>query len=369
MTITKKCGRKTSKMKPKKRLLLILFAGLIAMIVAWQFVSDSFREEEKAVRKAFREMVQETFPEQSAQVSGSFGLRPFESPEGLPGNQQKPARQVVLIHGVDDPGKVWMNLAPALVEEGYTVWIMNYPNDQPIADSSRLFFIELNKRAENGITAIVIVAHSMGGLVSREMLTNPEIDYAGQIKPGSVPQVRGLIMVCTPNHGSEMARFRFIVEARDQYAHFAKGEGHWLRGILDGAGEAKIDLLPGSRFLTELNSRPHPQGVKMLVIAGVAAPWSDEDIDNLIGYLETGETTSDGNTLEDLRAALHTTNRTLGDGLVTVDSTRLTGVPHMTLRGTHLSIIRNVTEGSDRIPPAVPIIIQELGQQDFFGTG
>ena len=321
------------------------------------------------MRKAFREMVQEAFPEQSAQVSGSFGIRPFEVPEGLPDNQQNPPRHVVLIHGVDDPGKVWMNLAPALAEEDYTVWIMKYPNDQPIVDSSRLFFIELNKLVENGVAEIAIVAHSMGGLVSREMLTSPEIDYAGQIKPGRVPQVMGLIMVCTPNHGSEMARFRFIVEARDQYAHFAKGEGHWLRGILDGAGEAKIDLLPGSRFLTELNSRPHPQGVKMLVIAGVAAPWSDEDIDNLIGYLETGETNSDGNTLEDLRAALRTTNRTLGDGLVTVDSTRLTGVPHMTLRGTHPSIIRNVTESSDRIPPAVPVIIKELGQQDFFGAG
>jgi hypothetical protein len=41
----------------------------------------------------------------------------------------------------------------------------------------------------------------------------------------------------------------------------------------------------------------------------------------------------------------------------------------MTLRGTHLSIIRNVTENSDRIPPAVPVIIKELGQQDFFWTG
>ena len=81
---------------------------------------------------------------------------------------------------------------------------------------------------------------------------------------------------------------RFIGEARDQYAHFVKGEGHWLRGILDGAGEAKIDLLPGSRFLTEVNSRSHPKGVKMLVIAGVAAPWSDEEIDSLIRYLESG---------------------------------------------------------------------------------
>jgi pimeloyl-ACP methyl ester carboxylesterase len=361
-------GSKINSTKRRKRRLLILFVGLISVIIAWQFFSEFFREEEKAMRGAFRGVVQEVFPQQSARVADSFGIRPFKAPEGFPDREQKPTPQVVLIHGLDDPGKVWMNLAPALYEEGYTVWIMRYPNDQPIVESSRLFFSELKKLSGKGGAEIVIVAHSMGGLVSREMLTSPELDYTGQMHSGSIQRVIGLIMVCTPNHGSEMARLRFIGEVRDQYAHFLKGEGHWLRGILDGAGEAKIDLLPGSRFLTEVNSRPHPKGVKMLVIAGVAAPWDDEDIDNLIGYLETGETKSDQNKLADLREVLLTTNNTLGDGLVTVDSTRLTGVPHLTVRGTHLSAIRNVTEGSDRIPPAVPIIIEELRQQDFSRT-
>jgi len=360
--------RKTNNTKRRKRRLLILFSVLIAMIIAWQFISDFFREDEKAMRGAFREMVQEVFPEESARVAEMFGIRKFEAREGFPDKLRKPSRHVVLIHGLDDPGRVWMNLVPALYAEGYAVWIMGYPNDQPIVDSSRLFFIELKELAENGISEIVIVAHSMGGLVSREMLTSPEIDYTAEVQSGRVPRVIGLTMVCTPNHGSEMARFRFIGEVRDQYGHFVKGEGHWLRGILDGAGEAKIDLLPGSRFLTEVNSRPHPKGVKMLVIAGVAAPWGDEDIDNLIGYLQTEETKSDQNKLDDLREVLLTTNNTLGDGLVTVDSTRLTGVPHLTVRGTHLSAIRNVTKNSDRIPPAVPIIIEELLQQDFSRT-
>jgi hypothetical protein len=50
----------------------------------------------------------------------------------------------------------------------------------------------------------------------------------------------------------------------------------------------------------------------------------------------------------------------LGDGLVTVESTRLEGVPHRTVDGTHMSMIRNVTKGSRRIPPAVPIIVDRL---------
>jgi pimeloyl-ACP methyl ester carboxylesterase len=357
--------RKTNNPNRRKRRLLILFTGLIAVIIAWQFLSDFFSEEEKTVRREFRKIVRDVFPEEAAKVSRSFRIEQFKAPDDISDKQREPAGDVVLIHGLDDPGMVWMNLAPALHKEGYAVWIMRYPNDQPIVDSSRLFFNQLMTLTEKGIREIAIVAHSMGGLVSREMLTSPAIDYTGQMQSGRVMPVTALIMVGTPNHGSEIARFRFMGELRDQYAHFARGEGHWLRGILDGAGEAKIDLLPGSRFLTELNSRPHPEGIEMLVIAGAAAPWSDNDIDALIGSLQTGDAPSDQNKLEDLRAALRSTSRSLGDGLVTVDSARLEGVSHRTVQGTHLSMIRNISEESSRIPPSVPIIIQELRQTDI----
>jgi hypothetical protein len=54
----------------------------------------------------------------------------------------------------------------------------------------------------------------------------------------------------------------------------------------------------------------------------------------------------------------------LGDGLVTVESTRLEGVPHRTVDGTHLSMIRNITSDNRRIPPAVPTIIEQLKKQE-----
>jgi hypothetical protein len=53
----------------------------------------------------------------------------------------------------------------------------------------------------------------------------------------------------------------------------------------------------------------------------------------------------------------------LGDGLVTVESTRLEGVPHRTVDGTHLSMIRNITSDRRRTPPAVTIIIDYLKAQ------
>ncbi|MHC4718837.1 MAG: hypothetical protein ACYS5V_17895, partial [Planctomycetota bacterium] len=68
--------------------------------------------------------------------------------------------------------------------------------------------------------------------------------------------------------------------------------------------------------------------------------------------------------LEGLGANLVSLTRGLGDGLVSVESTRLEGIEHQTVEGTHLTMIRNVTEESERVPPAVPIIVDRLTGPD-----
>jgi hypothetical protein len=200
----------------------------------------------------------------------------------------------------------------------------------------------------------------MGGLVCRELLTRPDLGYAASARSGVVPAVSMLIMVGTPNHGSPLARFRGVMEVRDQWARLAKGEASWVSGILDGAGEATIDLLPGSSFLTELNGRPHPEGVDMLVIAGVVSPWSLAAIDDWIQTLKEDTDDDRRELLEDLGVSLKSLVSGLGDGLVSVDSALLEGVEHRIVEGTHLTMIRNLTDGSDRTPPAVPIIVDRL---------
>ncbi|MEE4604784.1 MAG: alpha/beta fold hydrolase, partial [Desulfobacteraceae bacterium] len=242
---------------------LWILGGILLLIGSWQLFANLYREEEKVLRRQFRETVKEKFPVQTAKHSQTFGLVYFEADPEAHGGGAPDRNSVVLIHGLDDPGDVWQSLAPELVKEDLNVWLMQYPNDQPIVESSQLFFEELKELKQHGIPRISIVAHSMGGLVSREMLTNPEIGYHRYVTDGLVPQVAALIMVGTPNHGSQLVRLRVFTEMRDQLSRLTKGQASWLAGILDGAGEAKIDLLPGSRFLTELNARKHAQGVDM----------------------------------------------------------------------------------------------------------
>lgn len=346
------------KRSPKKGWFFILGAILL-FFGLWQYLSNTYKEEEKELRTQIRKTVKEMFPEKAAEYSQSFGLFLFEADQDLPREKLLVRKTVVLIHGLDDPGKVWMNLAPVLAEENYNVLFMEYPNDQPAVESSQLFLKELRELKEFGIDRISIVAHSMGGLVSREMLTSPEFDYPRYVQENLVPKVSRLIMVGTPNHGSQMARFRWFGEVRDHLERLSKGKTIWQGALFDGAGEAKIDLLPESRFLTELNSRPHPD-IDMLIIAGITSPWQEDDISSMVADVRKEVPEDQQELVEDIGEYMIDMTHGLGDGLVTVESARLEGIPLRKVRGTHLSMIRNVTASNTRMPPAVPIVMEYL---------
>lgn len=330
-------------------------------MVASQVVRHFFGEQERQTKTYIRKAIKQHYPEETRQFMAGYGLKSFNEPESR-GNSVTQTAEVILIHGLDEPGKVWMNLAPELVNKGFSVWIMTYPNDQPIAESAQFFLKHLRLHNASGKKNVSIVAHSMGGLVAREMLTNPELDYAGKEKTGEFPQVEQLIMVGTPNHGSELARFRAFTELRDQLAGLSSENYHWLQGIFDGAGEAGIDLIPGSLFLERLNSRPHPRNVSMIVIAGVMSAMQRNQIELFARSLEIKLQGNARLAVEKMGTVLSSASDNLGDGLVPVDSARLSGVPLRIVQGTHLSVIRNISADSQRIPPALPIIIEQLNQ-------
>ena len=345
---------RVDKVRPPRRWWLYVFTAIV-LAVAIEYVLDFFPEEQKEFRSEVRRTVIQAFPEQATLLAGTYGLTAWGQEVVGAMEFTEGRATVVLVHGLDDPGKVWTVLAPSLAGLGFDVLEMRYPNDQPIVDSAIFFRQELHRLASLGVGEISIVAHSMGGLVSREVLTNAS-STADRFSPPVIPKVMRLVMIGTPNHGSELARFRILGELREQWVNSTENRGHVLAGIMDGAGEAKIDLLPGSRFLSALNSRPPPESVEMLVIAGVVSPWNENDI---LQMFTSGELNG---AAEEWAEWIQSMNNGLGDGLVTVESTRLEGAGHLLVNGSHLSMIRNMSSTSERIPPAVPLIVEALTQ-------
>ena len=98
----------------------------------------------------------------------------------------------------------------------------------------------------------------------------------------------------------------------------------------------------------------------LLSIAGITSPWTGEDIDRWAESLSSLTEGTREEEVEALRGVMAQVTDGLGDGLVTVESTRLEGVDQVTVPGTHLSMIRNILAGSDRVPPAVPVIVEKL---------
>jgi hypothetical protein len=112
--------------------------------------------------------------------------------------------------------------------------------------------------------------------------------------------------------------------------------------------------------LTELNARPQPEGVDQFTIAGITSPWNESDVHGWRTKWRQHASEDRQEQVDAIANYLISMSHGLGDGLVTVESTRLEGVAHRTVDGTHLSMIRNVTPSSRRIPPAVPIIVDRL---------
>ncbi|MFN2356406.1 MAG: alpha/beta fold hydrolase [Desulfotignum sp.] len=312
---------------------LTIMGLFIVLSVLFQTGRTFFLPQEYMIRHALHQAVTDRFPKAAKALKDRCGIKPFTETKSFADHFAR--NRVILVHGLDDPGIIWQDLAPVLLENGYPVLVMSYPNDQAISASTRFFFEQMQQLAQKDPGPVVIVAHSMGGLVARDMLTRPGFDYTNAVSAQKVPAIKRLILVGTPNHGTQMARFRIVTEIRDQVFHLFRPDTHWLHCLLDGTGAAAIDILPGSRFLTKLNLRPLPKETQMHVIAGVINPWTDK-----------GPVTN-----------------CLGDGLVSVGSASLQNVPLTRVKGTHFTMIRNVTRDSSRMPPAITVILRLLNNQ------
>lgn len=311
----------------------------------------------------------------------TLGIRRF-APAGtsdwsrLAPSEPLPPSVVILIHGLDEPGDVWNDLAPALDAAGHAVLRFDYPNDQAIADSTAALARELRAlRADHAVERIALVGHSMGGLIIRDVLTRPA-DYAGHASGNpELPTLEHAITIATPNDGSLFAPLRPVAEVRDQFMRYLGSSAEVcpldpaiLLGFLaDGRGEAGRDLRPGSAFLDELNARPAWSADVAARVTSLTAefrPLPERRLDAILGSAAARMILSSAGE-SNIREAAHALSSALGDGVVSDGSGQFDcTIDTVRLSANHRSIIRRQPwEGdSDPEPPAIGVIIHRLSQ-------
>lgn len=270
--------------------------------------------------------------------AADFGLRLDDDWPAAPGRPL-----VVLIHGYNSRPDSLAALRQRLRDDGWVCGLMSYPDDGPIDESAALVADELRKFGESDPDReIAIVAHSMGGLVARAVIEDPDLD------PGNVRQ---LIMVGTPNHGSMLAQIPGGFDCIDHLGERGAEGGHFFaRAAADGFNEAAPDMRPDSAFLRRLNARDRNPRVKYSLLLGTRGPLTEEELDE---FRSTVDAAIERNRLlqfvspriEAPLADLDELRAGKGDGAVAVKRGRLKGVEDTQLLPfSHFTITKRADE-------------------------
>jgi len=306
--------------RARRRWLLVAVAlGLVAVAVGlWSGWAERHPQQERHLRSQMQEQLETRFPRAMQPPGSGYGI--FRRITGVDA-AHRPG--VLLVHGLDEPGGIWADLLPVLGAAGFDTWEFLYPNDQGIDDSADLLAASWSELPAD--QRLVLVGHSMGGLVIRDFVSRwrHPVGFPPRVAGASV---QGVILAGTPNQGSDWARLRVWLELRDQWAAGQQSGFSPLGGLRDGTGAAKIDLMPGSWFLDQLNARPWPESVPMRIIGGVL-------LESTPG---------------------------LGDGVVAAESLAVSGAPEPIMVGaSHRGMLKRVF-ASDPEPPAIPHIMDLL---------
>jgi pimeloyl-ACP methyl ester carboxylesterase len=278
-----------------------------------------------------------------------YGLQPLQDE----GDETSELPLVVLVHGFNSSPSRNASVLQLTREAGFCCFGFSYPNDQRLADSAVLLSQELRDLARaQPHRRVALVTHSMGGLVARECLENPELD------PGNVQRI---IMIAPPSQGTLLAH---AAVATDVWEHWlGRREGgawrRWRDSIVDGLGEAAADLQPGSEFLAQLNGRPrHARAAYTLLLGTDAAvsagemEWIRETLRGSAGRLPglRGATLRFDALLDDLDEVVSGK----GDGVVAVKRGRVEGVHDvLVLPFGHLTVTDEPADDDDACLEAV----------------
>ncbi len=250
---------------------------------------------------------------------------------------------VVMIHGFNSTPEQNASLMAPIRAAGFPCATFSYPNDYYIRSSAQLLSSELRKFAtQYPQRKVILVCHSMGGLVARYCVEDSLYD------PGNVER---LIMIAPPTRGTFIAHFAVGTDLWEHWLSRSRG-WPWQRvrdSIVDGLGEAANDLCPDSEFLKDLNARPVNPKVRYTILLGTGARLSEAQVDWIrhsvcesLAKMPGGE--KEAKDLDAILADVDELVEGKGDGVVAVKRGTLDGVPDtLTMPFGHLAVTGEAT--------------------------
>lgn len=215
---------------------------------------------------------------------------------------------VIFVHGLQDTPASWAPMIDTLrsdpeIRRRYQFWVYSYPSGYPYPYSAALFRQELNgvARAFPHHKRIVLIGHSMGGMISRLMITDSGdklwLSYFGK-PPAQTPiygrerqileeslifnhrtDVQRVIFMSTPHRGSELAVNwigRIAASLVRMPLMIATIPITVISAAATGPGATPIKRFPNSidtlspknRFVVEVNKLPITPGIPYYSIIG-----------------------------------------------------------------------------------------------------
>ena len=90
----------------------------LLLIVGLQIFRQFYFEEERQFRIRLRKTIEQKYPEKVKDMRAVYGIKVADGKDFKEAEDTEKS-DVVLVHGLDDPGKVWMNLSRLRVTPRY----------------------------------------------------------------------------------------------------------------------------------------------------------------------------------------------------------------------------------------------------------
>jgi hypothetical protein len=245
-------------------------------------------------------------PERFMEETGLYFLEPYD-PEKIP---------VVMVHGLKSSPHAFKHIINHLAAEPwfrqrYQIWLFNYPTGNPWLYSSMRFREFMNSAAsfartqghDRNLNRMVILTHSMGGLITRSSVTDPgatlysahfnvPLDHLA-VSPGArqliadatlyrpLTEPNRVVFMAVPHAGSPIANLRLSMWMSDFIKLPKRLTVDLFDATLRSVGGAVMEvsgkprlptsistLSPSSRGIVALNSLPLPDRISFHSIHG-----------------------------------------------------------------------------------------------------